>query len=137
MAYHEILKVAWEAMVLAKWNSCINALNIVFNILKTPLFYKKFSLMGPNSAVVVPTSRVPRYSDHKNINLTTSLELMMRPTALTPSTSLGLVLLRGPQYLMFCLCLPSLRSPLCQCSRFHHPLLLVWILTASLICKNP
>jgi hypothetical protein len=66
----------------------------------------------------------------------TPLELTMRPTALTPSISLAFVSLREPQGLMFHLCPPSSRSPLRLCSRFPHPLPLLWIFAVSLLSKN-
>ena len=126
-------------MALAKKNLSFDALNIMLNVPVTPLFCIRFSLTskaGTNSVLIVPTSRVPRYSAHKIASLTPLLELTMRPTAPTPSTSLVLVSLKEPQDLMLHLCLPSSRSPLRQCSRFH-PLLLVWIFTESLLFKNP
>ena len=127
-------------MALAKKNSSFDALNVVLNILVTPLSYRRFSstcLAGTNSVLVVPTSRVPRYSARRNASLTPPLELTLKPTAPTPSTSLTLVSLRETQDLMLHLCLPSSRSPLRPWSRFHHPLLLVWNFAVSLLYKIP
>ena len=64
------------------------------------------------SVFVGPTSRVPKYSAHRNASPTPPLELPMKPTAPTPSTSLALVSLREPQDLMLHLCLSLSRSVL-------------------------
>jgi hypothetical protein len=91
--------VALEVMALVKKNSSFDAHNVVPNVPVTPQFYRRFYLTlkaSTNSVLVVPTSRVPKSSAHRNASLTHPLELTMRPTALTPSTSLALVLLREP-----------------------------------------
>ena len=72
-----------------------------------------------------------------NRNSKETLELTMKPTAPTLSTSLVFMSFRDPQDLTLHLCLPSSRSPPQQCSRFHHPLILLWIFAVSLLYKNP
>jgi hypothetical protein len=131
--------VALEVMALVKKNSSFVAHNVVLNVPVTLQFYKRFySTLKAwmNSVLVVPTSRVLKSLARRNASLTPPLELMMRPTALTPSTSLALVLLREPHGLMHHPYLPSSRSRLPLCSRFPHPHPLVWILTVSLRSKN-
>jgi hypothetical protein len=126
-------------MALVKKNLSFDVHNVVPNVPVTPQFYRRFySILKSwtNFLLVVPTSRVPRSSARRNANLTPPLELTMRPAALTPSTSLALVLLREPQSLMLHPCLLSSRSPLRLCSRFPHPLPLVWIFVVSLLFKN-
>ena len=86
-------------------------------------------------ALVKKNSSFDAHNVVPNVLVTPSLVLTMRPTALTPSTSLALVLLREPQGLILHPCLPSSRSYLRLCSRFPHPLPLVWIFAVSLLSK--
>jgi hypothetical protein len=134
------LTVALRAMALTKKNSSFDALNVVLNVLMTPLSYRRISstcLAGTVVVLVVPTSRVPRCSARRNASPTPPLELTMKPTALTPSIFFALVSFKALQDLMFHLCLPSSMNPSRQCSRFHYPLLVVWIFVLSLLYKNP
>ena len=75
---------------------------------------------GRNYVLVVPTSRVPRFSVRGNASPTIPLEQTMIPTTPTLSTSVAPVSLKEPQDLMHHLCPPSSRSPPRQCSRFHR-----------------
>jgi len=127
-------------MALAKKNSNFDAHNVVLIVLVTLLFCRRFSSTskaGTNSVLVVPTSRVPRYSAPRNARQTPRLVLTMKPTVPTHSISLVLVLLREPQGLKLHPCLPSSRSPLRLCSRFPHPFPLVLIFAVSLLSMNP
>ena len=127
-------------MALGEKNSNFDALNVMLNVLVTPLSYRRFfsiSKVGTNFVLVVPTSRVPGSSVRKNASPTPPLVLTIKPTAPTPSTSFVLVSLKEPQDLTLHLCLPSSRSPPRQCLRFHHSLLMVWIFAVLLLYKNP
>ena len=87
-------------MAQAKKNSNFDALNVVLNVLMTPLLRRSFSLIakiGINFVLVVPTLKVPRYSTYKIVS---PHWRMMRPTAPTQSIFIALVLLREPQDLM-------------------------------------
>ena len=114
-------------------------LNVVLNVLVTPLFCRRFSstcLAGMNSALVVPTSRVPRCSDHRSASMTLPLEPRKRPTAPIPSTFIALVSLREPRDLMLHLYPPSSRSSFHPWWRSHQPHLLVLIFAGSLLYKE-
>jgi hypothetical protein len=77
-------------MALVNKNSSFDAHNVVFNVSVNPLFYRRFSSTlkaWTNSILVVPTSRVSRFSAHRNANMTPPLELTKRPTARILSTS--------------------------------------------------
>jgi hypothetical protein len=95
--------VALEVMTLVKKNSTFDALNIMLNVVLNvpviPLFYRKFCSTlkaWTNSVLVIPTSKVLRSSARRDASLTPPLELTMRPTARTLSTSLALVSLSEP-----------------------------------------
>ena len=112
---------------------------VAISVLVTPLSYRRSSLTSKAetiSILVVPTSRVPRYLSRKNASPTPPLVLTMKPTASTHSTSLAPVSHIEPQDFKLHLCLPSLKNPPRQCSRFPHPLPLVWIFAVSLLSKN-
>jgi hypothetical protein len=127
-------------MALAKKNSSFDALNIVLNVQVTPFSFRRFCstcLVETNSVLVVPTLRMPRSLASRIASPTPPLELTIKPTAPTPSTSLALASLKEPQDLTLHLCLLSSRSPPRQCSRFHHRFLLVWIFAVSQLSNNP
>jgi hypothetical protein len=126
-------------MALVNNNSSFVALKVVLNVFMTLQFYRRFSSTlkaSTNSVLVVPTSKEQRSATCRNASLTPPLELTMKSTAVTPSTSLALVWLREQQGCMLHLCLLSSRNPLRLCSRFSHPLPLVWIFAVSLLSKN-
>ena len=72
VAYHQFLKGGFGGDGLAKKGSSFAALNVVLNVLVTPLSFKRFSTTSKVemiSVLVVPISRVPRSSARGNASL--------------------------------------------------------------------